>query len=143
MQMVTHVLMEVQMVKRVAMFFGVLFLVVGALGLAVSGGMQMGDSGNPAMLLGMFPVNVLHNVVHLAFGVWGVLAARSYNGAVAYCKLAGFAYLCLAGLGMIVPAFFGLIPIGGNDVFLHAVFGVFLVWVGFTAKEETAAAATA
>jgi Domain of unknown function (DUF4383) len=139
MQMVTHVLMEVQMVKRVAMVFGVLFIAVGALGLASSGGMQM----SPAMLLGLFPVNVLHNVVHIAIGVWGVLAARSFSSAVTYCKLAGFAYLCLAALGLVVPTFFGLIPLGGNDVFLHAVFGVFLVWPGFVSKEEAPAAAAA
>lgn len=143
MQMVTHVPMEVQMVKRIAMLFGVVFLVVGALGLAASGGMQMGDPKNPAMLLGLFPINLLHNVVHLAFGVWGVLAARSFSGSVAYCKLGGFAYLCLAVLGLVVPTFFGLIPIGGNDVFLHTVLGVFLVWAGFTAKEEVPAATAA
>ena len=143
MQMVTHALMEVQMVKRVALIFGLLFIVVGVLGLTVSGGMQMGNGSNPAMLLGLFPVNLLHNLVHIAFGVWGVLAARSYGGAVAFCKLGGFAYLCLAVLGLVVPTFFGLIPIGGNDVFLHTVLGVFLVWAGFTAKEEVPTAAAA
>jgi hypothetical protein len=135
--------MEVQMVKRVAMVFGVIFLLVGALGLVATGGMQMGDPRNPAMILGMFPVNLLHNVVHLAFGVWGVMAARSFSSSVVFCKLGGFAYLCLAVLGLVVPTFFDLIPIGGNDVFLHTVLGVFLVWAGFTAKEEVPAAAAA
>lgn len=131
------------MVKRVAMVFGVVFLVVGALGLAATGGMQMGDVRNPAALFGYFPVNLLHNVVHLAFGVWGILAARSFNNSVAYCKLGGFAYLCLAVVGLVEPSFFGLIPIGGNDVFLHTVLGVFLVWAGFTARQEVPAAAAA
>ena len=135
--------MEVQMVRRVALVFGVAFLVIEALGLAVSGGMQMGDPTNPAMLLGLFPVNVLHNLVHLAFGLWGVLAARSFSASVAFCKLGGFAYLCLAILGLVVPTFFGLIPIGGNDVLLHTVLGVFLIWAGFTAKQEVRAPAAA
>lgn len=143
MQMVTHVPMEVQMVKRVAMVFGVLLLALGALGLAAPGGMQMGDPGNPSMLFGMFPVNLLLNVVHLAIGVWGVLAARSFRGSVTFCKLGGFAFLCLAAVGLVAPTFFGLMPMAGNDIFLHAVFGVFLVWPGFTTKEESPAAAAA
>jgi hypothetical protein len=50
-------------------------------------------------------------------------------------------YLALAVIGLVAPTTFGLIPIGGNDVFLHTVLGVLLVWVGFMSKEETAAAA--
>ena len=42
--MVTHALMEVQMVKRVAMIFGVVFILVGLLGFTVSGGMAMGEA---------------------------------------------------------------------------------------------------
>ena len=143
MQMVTHALMEVQMVKRVAMFFGIVFILIGIAGFTVTGGMQMGDAANPPQLFGMFPVNLLHNLVHIAIGIWGVLAARSFSRAIAFCKLAGFAYLALAAVAYIDPTLFGLIPIGGNDVFLHGVFGVFLVWVGFATKEETGAAAAA
>lgn len=131
------------MVKRVAMVFGLVFIVVDVLGLIVSGGMQMGDARNPALLVGLFPVNILHNLVHLAFGLWGILAASSYRSAVAFCKLGGFAYLALAAIGIIQPTFFGLMPIGGNDVFLHAVLGAILVLAGFMAKEEAGAAAAA
>lgn len=143
MRMVTHALMEAQMVKRVAMFFGILFILVGLAGFAVPGGMQMGDAANPPILLGYFPVNLLHNLVHILIGIWGVLASRSIGGAITFCKLAGFAYLALAAVGYIDPTFFGLIPIGGNDIFLHGVFGVFLVWVGFATKEGAGAAAAA
>ena len=137
-QMVTHALMEVQMVKRVAMIFGVVFILVGLLGFTVSGGMAMGDATHPSMLLGLFPVNLLHNVVHILFGIWGIMAARAYASAQTFCKLGGFVYLCLALLGLVVPTTFGLIPIGGNDVFLHTVLGVLLVWVGYVSKDETA-----
>ena len=125
-QMVTHALMEVQMVKRVAMIFGVVFILVGLLGFTVSGGMAMGDPTHPSMLLGWFPVNLLHNVVHILFGIWGIMAARAFASAQTFCKLGGFIYLCLALLGLVVPTTFGLIPIGGNDVFLHTVLGVLL-----------------
>src|SRR4051812_20176578 len=137
---VTHVSMEVQMAKRVAMLFGVVFVLVGVLGFVTTGGMQMGDVANPPKLLGLFPVNVLHNLVHLLFGVWGILAARSFAGAQAYCKIGGVVYLVLAGLAFITPTTFGLIPIGGNDIWLHALLGVVLAGVGFTATEESAEA---
>ncbi|HEV8448309.1 MAG TPA: DUF4383 domain-containing protein [Gemmatimonadaceae bacterium] len=137
--MVTHALMEVQMVKRVAMIFGVVFILVGLLGFAYPGGMSMGVT-SPGLILGIFPVNLLHNVVHILFGIWGLMAARAYASAQTFCKLGGFIYLCLALLGLVVPTTFGLIPIGGNDVFLHTVLGVLLVWVGYVSKDETAAA---
>jgi hypothetical protein len=130
-----------QMVKRVAMLFGVIFIIVGVLGFTVPGGMAMGDAANAPRLLGLFPVNLLHNLVHILFGVWGLAAARSFTGAVAYCKLAGMIYLALAVIGLVAPTTFGLIPIGGNDVFLHTVLGVLLVWVGFMAKEDIRSAA--
>jgi hypothetical protein len=129
------------MVKRLAMLFGAVFIVVGVLGFAVPGGMQMGDPANAPKLLGLFPVNLLHNIVHIAVGVWGLVAGRAYATAVAYCKLLGFVYLALAALGFVVPTTFGLIPIGGNDIWLHCLLGVVLVSVGFMAKEEAAAAA--
>jgi len=128
------------MVKRLTMLFGAVFIVVGVLGFTVSGGMQMGDPATAPKLLGLFPVNLLHNVVHIAIGVWGLAAGRAYSTAVAYCKLVGFVYLALAALGFVIPDAFGLIPIGGNDIWLHCLLGVVLVAVGFMAKEESAAA---
>ena len=129
------------MVKRLTMLFGAVFIVVGVLGFTVPGGMQMGDPANAPMLLGLFPVNLLHNVVHIAVGVWGLVASRAYATAVAYCKLLGFIYLALAALGFVVPTTFGFIPIGGNDIWLHCFLGVVLVAIGFMAKDEAVAAA--
>jgi hypothetical protein len=124
------------MVKRIATLFGVVFLLVGILGFTVEGGMNMGDAANAPKLLGLFPVNVLHNLVHVLFGIWGLAAARSVAGARLYCKAGGVIYLVLALLGLIVPTTFGLIPIGGNDIWLHALLGLVLAGVGFTAKES-------
>lgn len=128
------------MVRRVAMGFGIVFLLVGIWGLVIPGGMQMGAAPAPAMLLGMFPVNVLHNVVHLLFGIWGLLAARSFAGAKTYCTVAGVIYLVLAICGFFIPTTFGLIPIGGADIWLHAVLGIVLAGAGFTARDMPAAA---
>jgi hypothetical protein len=131
------------MVKRIAMLFGVVFLAVGLLGFTVPGGMQMGDAANAPKLLGLFPVNVLHNVVHVLFGVWGLAAARTFSGAQLYCKAGGVIYLLLALCGLVIPTTFGLIPIGGNDIWLHALIGLVLAGAGFTAKESAMATAMA
>lgn len=122
------------MVQRLALVFGIVFLLVGALGLFTSGGMAM-DAENPAMLLGMFPVNLLHNIVHLLFGVWGLVASRSFAGAKTFARIGGVIYIVLAILGFVAPTTFGLIPIGGNDIWLHAVLGIVLAAVGFTSKD--------
>lgn len=122
------------MVKKVAGIFGIVFLLIGLLGLFTPGGMGMeSDPQRAPHLLGLFPVNLLHNVVHLLFGVWGLAAARSWSGARAYARIAGPLYLALAAVGYLVPNGFGLIPLGGHDIWLHIVIGAVLTAVGYSA----------
>ena len=120
-------------VQRVAQIFGVIFLIIGIAGFFFS--MSMDE----ALLLGMFPVNVAHNIVHLLFGLWGLAAARSFAGAKSYAQITGVLYLVLAVLGFVDPTGFGLIPIGGNDIWLHAAIGLVLSYFGFTARADQAA----
>jgi hypothetical protein len=117
------------MVQRVAQVFGVVFLLIGLVGLFYSRTMEM------YMLFGMFPVNVLHNIVHLLFGIWGIMAAKSFAGAKSYAQITGVLYLVLTLLGFVTPDGFGLIPMGGADIGLHAVIGIVLSYFGFTARE--------
>jgi len=121
-------------VQRVAQIFGVGFLIIGIAGFFFSASMD------EALLLGLFPVNIAHNVVHLLFGLWGLAAARSFAGAKSYGQVAGIIYIALAALGFVFPDGFGLVPIGGNDIWLHAVIGIVLVYFGFTARADTAVA---
>jgi hypothetical protein len=119
--------------QRVALIFGVVFILVAILGFVTHGGTGMDASMETApKLLGLFPVNLLHNVVHLLFGLWGIAASRTAPAARTYCRLGGIIYLVLAVLGFVAPTTFGLIPIGGNDIWLHAVLGLALAGVGFT-----------
>jgi len=119
--------------QRVALIFGVVFILVAVLGFLTEGGTSMAaDMETAPELLGLFPVNLLHNVVHLLFGIWGVLASRTWPAARTYCRVGGIIYLVLTVLGFVAPDTFGLIPIGGNDIWLHAVLGVVLAGVGFT-----------
>ena len=128
-------------VQKIAMVFGVVFLLVAIVGFISPGGMAM-TVDPPGMLLGMFPVNMLHNVVHLLFGIWGLAAARSWSGAKSYAQIGGVIYLVLAVCGYFVPNGFGLVPLGGSDIWLHALLGLILAAVGFTAKAETVTTTT-
>ena len=123
-------------VQRVALIFGIVFLLVGAYGFTATGMSNMeADPARAPQLLGLFAVNVLHNVVHVLFGIWGLVASRTYGAARSYARVAGALYLVLAVVGLVVPNGFGFVPLGGNDVWLHLVLGVVLAGVGFTARE--------
>ena len=91
-------------------------------------------------LLGLFHVNVLHNAVHLLFGVMGLLMARTYPAARTYARVVAVAYLLLTVMGLIPAAnmhnTFGLVPIHGNDVWLHALIGLAAAYFGFMHRDK-------
>jgi hypothetical protein len=121
-----------------ALVFGIVFILVALLGF-LNGGMTMeSDPARAPRLIGMFPVNLLHNLVHLAFGIWGIAAARTHGAARSYCIGAGVIYAVLAVAGWLSPNGFGLVPLGDNDIGLHAVLALALLAVGLTSKRDHA-----
>ena len=90
--------------------------------------------------LGLFPVNVLHNIVHILFGLWGLMAARSYGGARGYFRAVAIIYAVLTVMGLIdgLNTTFGLIPLYGNDVWLHALLALVAAYFGFMARDAGA-----
>ncbi len=120
-------------IQRVATISGIVFILVSLLGIMAGGmpGMRMG--GASVMLLGLFPVNLLHNLVHLAFGVWGVIAGRGERASVTYALGSGVAYMILGVVGMFTDSLLGMVPIGGYDVVLHLVLAIALAGCGFWA----------
>ena len=122
-------------VQRLAQIFGIVFILVAIAGFVTSGSSMDADPATAGKIFGLFPVNVVHNGVHLGFGLWGLMASRSFYGARNYGRIGGVLYLILAVLGVVVPDGFGLVPLGGHDVWLHAVLGIGLLLAGFTAKE--------
>ena len=134
--------------RKFAMVLGVIFVVIGILGFVPGiNHMHHGDDPNLAvegpghgMLLGLFHVNVLHNLVHLAFGVLGIVMARG-GKARDYCRIVAVSYGLLTILGLI-PAMriqytFGLIPIEGNDVWLHALIAIAAAVFGWSKATHT------
>lgn len=120
--------------QRGALVFGVAFLLFAVLGFFVHNGMGMSaDLETTGRLLGLFPVNLLHNLVHLAFGVWGVVASRSFDGSRTYGRIGAAIYALLVVLAFVDPEMFGLVPIGSHDIWLHAVLALGLAYIGFAA----------
>ena len=88
--------------------------------------------------LGILPVNTIHNVVHLLFGVIGILASRgSLMSARGYSQFVAVAYGLLVVLGLLpqTNTTFGLIPIYGNDVWLHGIIAALAAYFGFVARD--------
>jgi len=124
-------------VQRIAQIFGIGFVIVALAGF-YSGGMTMeSDHTLAPRALGLFPVNLLHNIVHLLFGLWGLAASRSWSSAKQYCQIAGIIYAVLIVAGFVAPDGFGFIPLGGTDIWLHVALALPLLYFGFTAKPET------
>jgi hypothetical protein len=121
------------LVQRIAQIFGWIFVLIGIVGLIYSYTME------EALLLGLFPINILHNAAHLLLGAWGIMAARTFAGAKSYCTLAGFLYIILAIAGYLEPNPGNVLPLGGNDVWLHAMLGIILIVAGLTARRTATA----
>lgn len=113
-----------------AAVFGVIYLVAGVAGFVA----------NTSPLFGLFPVNLLHNVVHVVLGAILIYGMMSTSAALMATRLVGAVLLVLGVLGFFVPEGFGLVPIGGSDVWLHLGSAVVLLGVGFLTGEEPATA---
>lgn len=139
-------------IRTFAKIFGVVFLLVGLSGFipgATTAHSHPGaadvtmDVGLGAAL-GLFPVNLLHNLVHVLFGVWGLAAARSRGAARLYARAVALIYAALAVFGLIPAAklwtTFGLIPLYGNDVWLHVLLAAVAGYFGFAHRDDPAEA---
>jgi hypothetical protein len=129
----------------VALLFGVVFLLVGILGFipgitSDAPGDFAGDESE-AELLGLFQVSVLHNIVHLLFGIAGLALARTWDGARNFLIGGGVVYLLLWVLGLIGLA--DWVPVNSADNWLHFVLGVAMVGAGYLLSRDVPRASTA
>jgi hypothetical protein len=88
------------------------------------------------LVLGLFPVNVLHNIVHLLFAALGFLAYQGLWSPVSFARLVAVAYALLTVMGVIpgLNTTFGLVPIYGADIGLHAVIAAAAAYFGFAVR---------
>lgn len=134
-----------------ALFAGIIYLSVGLIGMVPEALTPAPADAPPprvsalyGYLLGLFPVNVLHSVVHLAIGIWGVISwradhiGRRVRSPRMFARGVAILYGVLTVLGLI-PAtntLFGLVPLHGHDIWLHAGTALIAAYFGWRGKEE-------
>lgn len=129
-----------------ALVFGIIYIIVGLAGFVP--GLLVHSPDLPPIavdslygrLLGLFPVNILHTLVHLALGVWGVAIWRTFAGARGYARSLAiiFAVLTLVGIIPATSTLFGLVPLFGHDIWLHALTGIVAAYFGWVAAPDVA-----
>jgi Domain of unknown function (DUF4383) len=131
--------MPARNVRYFALVYGIVFLLVGILGFVPGlttppeAGADVAVAMEFGRLFGLFPVNVLHNLVHIAFGIWGLAGYRTVSAARIYARSVAVIYAVLAVMGLIpvLNTTFGLIPLYGHDIWLHAMLAIVAAYFGW------------
>lgn len=128
-----------------ALIFGIIYALVGILGF-IPAAIQPPPAHAPHIavdslygyLLGLFPVNIVHSLIHLAVGIWGIYAYRSFVNSRTYARALAiiFGVLTIMGLIPLLNTTFGLAPLFGHDVWLHAVTALVAAYFGWASAEE-------
>ena len=124
-------------IQSVALLVGVVFLVVGILGFIPGitsnyDELKFAGHNSDAQLLGIFDTSILHNIVHLLYGLAGIALARTIDGARTFLVGGGLVYLVLFVYGAIWHSEAGSnwIPVNWADDILHLALGAGMVIVG-------------
>ena len=120
------------------------FALVGILGFIPGittdyGTMAFAGHDSEAKLLGVFQVSILHNIVHLLFGLAGFALARTVSGARNYLIGGGAIYLVLWLYGLVVgqDSAANFIPVNTADDWLHLILGLGMIALGFLTTRNT------
>src|SRR3954453_5779265 len=131
-------------VRTAAMAVGAVFLLVGILGFIPGittdySSMSFAGHSSDAKLLGIFQVSILHNIVHLLFGVVGLALARRTESAISYLIGGGVVYLVLWLYGLVTPnsSSANFVPVNTADDWLHFVLGLGMIALGVMGRNAT------
>ena len=133
-------------VQNVARMAGIVFLLVGIAGFIpgittnLYDGLEFAGDDGTAELLGIFPVSVLHNLVHGLFGIAGLALSSTVSGARNFLIGGGAIYIALWLLGLVGGA--DWIPADNTDDWLHFGLGVGLIAAGVALTRERPVART-
>lgn len=131
-------------VQKAALAVGAVFLLVGVLGFIPGvttdySSMEFAGEESGAELFGIFQVSILHNIVHLLFGVAGVVMARTFAAARTFLIAGGAVYLALWIYGLFIDkdSSANFVPVNSADDWLHFGLGVGMVALGLLLGTQT------
>ena len=130
-------------VQTLAMLVGATFLLVGILGFIPGitthyGDLSFAGEDSGAKLLGIFQVSILHNIVHLLFGVAGLVLSRTWDGARSFLLGGGVVYLVLWIYGLLTDdvSAANFVPLNTADDWLHFVLGLGMIGAGVALSRD-------
>jgi len=136
-------------IQSIAMLFGAVFVLVGILGFIPGittnyDELAFAGTESEAELLGLFQVSILHNIVHLAFGIAGLALAKTIEGARTFLIGGGVIYLVLWLYGLLIDkgGDANFVPINTADNWLHFGLGIVMIAAGFLLAREPRVRAT-
>jgi hypothetical protein len=134
-------------VQQAALLVGAVFLLVGILGFIPGittdyDTMEFASHDSGAELLGIFQVSILHNLVHLLFGVAGLAMSRTVSAARSFLLVGGAIYLVLWLYGLIVghDTDANFVPLNTADDWLHFFLGIGMIALGALLTRRPASA---
>jgi hypothetical protein len=135
------------LLQTAALVVGATFVLVGLLGFVPGittsfGDLSFAGQDSGAELLGIFQVSVLHNLVHLLFGVVGIAMANSVSGAKLYLIGGGAIYLVLFVYGLVInlDSSANFVPVNPADNYLHLVLGIAMIGLGAALSKDRSSA---
>jgi Domain of unknown function (DUF4383) len=136
-------------IQKAAQAVGAVFVLVGVLGFipgitANYSSLGVAGSGSEALLLGVFQVSILHNIVHLLFGVAGLLLAKTAGQARNYLVVGGAIYIVLWLYGLLIDhdSAANFVPVNTADNWLHLVLGLGMIALGLALSSSRRGTAT-
>lgn len=130
--------------RLLATVFGAVYLLVGLLGFTVTNGVSFFATENDNLLVGLFAVNIFHNVAHLLIGAALLIAGVSnVSAAKATNTTVGAAYLLLGIIGLfILNSPLNILAINAADNVLHFASALVLLGVGIGADKHARSSVT-
>src|SRR5262245_25673910 len=132
--------------RNFAQVIGAIFVAVGLLGFIpgmkyvppITGAGGLAVDGGYGHLFGLFPVNWLHNLGHLAVGIFGLYSGRSPSSSLQFARGLTWLYGVLAVMGLfpVLNIMFGLVPLYGHDIWLHTIIAAAASYFGFGRRAE-------
>lgn len=129
--------------KYFSLISGIVLMVIGVAGFFPAMLASMPDTApklaityGSGLLWGIFPVNIMSNLFHTLFGVWGASCFGSSYASRSYARSTAITMGVLAIFGFIpvLNTALGLMPVQGSNIGLHAIVAIAAAWFGYASQ---------